>query len=360
MKEMNTIFAVGTVTNPLTSQVSNSRAVLAEIILNYPARLNAMALDPSRIDLSEDGIYMPGEILFSIDIYKEIKIRLRTDAQILVSESSPRQQLIRHAALLMQHALSIDTGFDIDVKGKDVRHCGLGSSGSLIAGVASAINEMYGNPISKNALVRYLAQNHGEEIEGDEEHLHHVQCIGGSAASGLVQGGMKVLAGESVPIASMDIEESYTVLIGIPKDFVAPDAQTLMQLEINNLHKFISSGEKYKNTIGYRVVHETIPSMVQNDLRQASKLIFDYRFAYGSIENCSFVYPRIVEIAKSIRHLYEDNLVDTLALSSVGPAFFALTRKPEICLEVFEANNLETMTAHIVNTGYQVLTRVSV
>ncbi|MEX0917053.1 MAG: hypothetical protein WDZ90_00795 [Candidatus Paceibacterota bacterium] len=351
---MNTFF-VGSVINPIKRDVVGALPVLSEISLRYPARLNAMALDPSQIDVSKRGIYTPGEVIFSVDIFKEVLITLREDNLIVISETSPRHQIITHAVLLMRQALKVKHGFNIDVKTLDLRHCGLGSSSGLIASVASAINELYGTPIKKAALIPYLAQNHGEEIDDDSHRLQHVQCIGGSAASGLVIGGMKMIAGESVVIASMDIDSSYSVLIGIPNDFSAPDAQHLMELEISNMSKFVATGNEYRYKIGYRVIHEMIPAMIKNDLHSVSSLIFDYRFDYGSIRNCSFVYPRLVDIAKNIRYLYEDGLVDTLALSSVGPAFFAITHHPEKCRSVFEKNDLKVYEAKIVNHGYQIV-----
>ncbi len=348
-------FPVGAVQNPYKHHIQKVTPILSDILIKYPARLNAMALDPSQIDFSEQGVYTPGEIIFSIDIYKGVSISIREDSEIVISETSPRRQLILHAVLIMRHALKIDSGFTVDVQTLDLRHCGLGSSSGLIAAVASAINELYDNPIKKVDLIAYLAQNHGEEIDDNVNQLQHVQCIGGSAASGLVSGGMKVLAGESIPIAHMNIDAAYSVLIGVPNDFSAPDSKKMMELEISNMSKFISTGDKYRDKIGYRVTHETLPAMMLGNLRKASELIFDYRFDYGSIDNCSFVYPRIVEIAKNIRHLYEQEIVDALALSSVGPAFFAITHNPKETRIVFEKNNLEVYEANIANDGYQIV-----
>lgn len=356
---MNT-FPVGAVLNPLKSTPRRAAPVFSEIELKYPARLNAMALDPSQIAVSQQGVYTPGEIVFPIDIYKDVHVSVQPGGEITCSTESPRPQLIRHAALIMRNALGVADGLKIDVRSMDLRHCGLGSSSGLIAAVATAINELYGKPISATDLIPYLAQNHGEEIDDSTDHLQHVQCIGGSAASGLAPGGMTILAGESVPIASMIIDSNYTVVIGIPKHFAAPDARTMMDLEFAHIDKFVETGLKYKDRIGYRVVHETIPAMLKGDLRKASKLIFDYRFDYGSIENCAFAYPKIIDIANNIKSLYVDEIVDTLALSSVGPAFFAITKSPEQCAKIFEANELSVFNARIVNHGYRITNLVEI
>jgi len=353
---MNT-FTVGTILNTIKSKLISPTLVCKQLTLQYPSRLNAMALDPSKIDVSGSGVYSPGEVIFSIALYKVVKISLREDCEIVISESSPRQQLIRHAALLMVDALQLNQGFDISVEVEDLRHCGLGSSSGLISAVAAAINEMYGKPISRLELIGYLAQNHGEEIDDSINHLQHVQCIGGSAVSGLVESGMTVLAGESTPIGTMTIDESYTVLIGIPYDFIAADSKELMRLEMLNMDKFIATGDQYRDKIGYRVTHEMLPQMKRRNLREASRLIFDYRFDYGSIDNCSFVYPKMKEVAKNIRFLFEDNVVDALALSSVGPAFFAITKQPEKCESVFQENNLYVRRTKINNTGYSIINK---
>ncbi|CAN5751946.1 hypothetical protein BH11PAT2_BH11PAT2_01760 [soil metagenome] len=353
---MNT-FSVGTITNPLKAVLDVRRPTFSTVQLQYPSRLNAMALDPSKINITEDGIYAPGEVIFSISLYKNVTMRVREDSEIVISESSPRHQLIQHAALLMRSALHTECGFDIDVEAEDLRHCGLGSSSGLIATVAAAINELFGNPIPKIELMAYLAQNHGEEIDGDSERLQHVQCIGGSAAAGLVEAGMTVLAGGSVPIGTMNIDNSYSVLIGIPNEFSAPDAQELMRLELLNMKKFLATGNTYRDLIGYRVTHEMLPNMKLGNLREASKLIFDYRFDYGSIDNCSFVLPRLNEIAVKVRVLFENSLADVLALSSVGPAFFAITKHPDECEKVFVENDMTVRRVRVNNTGYTILNR---
>ncbi len=314
-----------------------------------------MALDPSKIALSKDATYAPGEIVFAISIYKKVRVSIRSDSEICIKSTHKREQLIEHAVKLMQKALNIRNGFDINFSSEDIRHSGLGSSSGMIATIATAINELYANPINRLDLIQYLAQNHGEEIDGDEENLQHVQCIGGGAVAGLVPGGMTILAGNSVPIASTKIRTKNNVIIGIPEDFVPPDAKTLMELEDRNMIHFIETGKKFGEKIAYRLVHETIPSMMQGDFYEASKLIYDYRFNYGSIKNCSFTYPAMVEIAENLRSLFERKLVNTLALSSVGPAFFAITDKTQEIEKVFQKNRLRTITTTIHNDGYKVL-----
>lgn len=329
-----------------------------KVVLRYPSRLNAMAIDPSKIRINRLGIYTPGEILFPIQIFKKVGIEIRTDHRILIHTKSLRTHLILHAARLMQKALKVRRGFNITVEmEREMRHCGLGSSSGLMAAVAASINELYGNPISAHDLIKYLAQNHGEEIDGDEKNLQRVQCIGGSAAAGLVHGGMITLAGVGVPVATMRIAKDRKVVIGIPRDFIAPDAKTLMRKERQHMSAFVKTGKKYGATIAYHILHTTLPAMREGNLKVASRIIFTYRFKYGSIKNCSFVYPRMNQIAQSIQGLFTREDVDTLSLSSVGPAFFAITTNQTQCRTAFEKAGMRVFVTKINNDGYKVLYR---
>lgn len=354
-----TPFTVGTVFNHLTTKNKRTPAYQS-ITIKYPSRLNAMALDPSKIATNDNLRYSPGEIIFKVNIFKEVTVKLTESKEIIISPDSKRPSLIKHSALLMRDALVYDGGFEISVKDeKEIKHAGLGSSSGLIASVACAINELFSCPISNKDLLQYLAQNHGEEIAGNENNLSPVQCIGGSAAGGLYSGGMLVLAGNSRVIAQMSINPEYKAVIGIPKDFCPLDAQRLLDLEIKSFSNFIDCGKKYGQLIAYRILHEVLPAMTENDLQTIGNLIYDYRFNMGSIENCSYCYDKLPEIAKRLSHLKTEGLAPILSISSVGPGFFAITDQPDVCVKAFEEANLNTFVTNIVNDTYQVLSRIN-
>lgn len=266
--------------------------------------------------------------------------------------------LIRHAVELMRAALKFKHGLRIQVKdGVDLRHCGLGSSSSLIAGVACAINELFGKPISDKQMVKYLAQNHGEEIDGNDEMINPVQCIGGSAACGTHEGGLVIIAGESCVVKTMNIPDEYDVVVGIPKDFKHPDSKYLMDKEIENLHKFLECGKRYGPTIAYRLFHECFPAMEcsKDGLRVLGDLIYDYRYNMGSIENCSFVYPPMIDLMKSLAYLKLEGRADILTISSVGPGMFAITKEADVCERAFQEKNMLTIRTKIHNGRYEIL-----
>lgn len=346
-------FKVGTVFNQV-SLVSTPELCARSIKILYPSRLEAMALDPAKIAENDNLIYDAGQIDFCVSLYKHVTLTVTPDDRSLkITDRSPRKALIRHAALIMQHALNISDGLLIDVEDAvNLRHCGLGSSSSLIAATAAAVNELYGRPIARQDLVRFCAQNHGEEIDGDDNSLVPVQCIGGSAVCGHYDGGLVILSGQATPIYTYRLPEALKVVIGIPKDFAHPDAEKLMQDEIANMDGFKQTGNAYGHEIAYRLVHEVLPGLANDDLEPCKSLIFDYRWDMGSIRNCSFVYPAMVEMAERMRFLKNEPSVAVLSLSSVGPGFFALTSKPQRTAQYFEQLGMSVHHTTIHNGTY--------
>lgn len=349
-------FKIGTIFNPIQIK-EKVEAIGSEIVLTYPSRLEAMSLDPSQIAQNNNLIYPAGQINFSVDITKKVTIRInKKNRQVVISRISPRPSLIRHAALIMMEALGINDGLEIDVIDEvNLRHCGLGSSSSLIASVATAINELYGRPLTTLQLIRYCAQNHGEEIDGANECLMPVQCIGGSGACGHFSGGLVIIAGLANPIYLKDIPENLGVVIGVPKDFKHPDSQTMMKAEIDNIIGFKRVGKEYSETIAYRLLHQVIPAAQEGDLQPLKELIFDYRWDMGGIQNCAFAYPKVVELAEKLRHLRSDDEVKILSLSSVGPGFFALTSNTEKIKTIFENLDMKTIVTKPHNGTYNVI-----
>lgn len=358
LKNNFTPFIVGSIFNPIKKR-KKGVPVFKSITIRYPSRLNAMALDPSKIATNNNLCYSPGEIIFKVNIFKEVKVKLLQSSNIVISSDSKRHSLIKHSALIMKDALNYKGGFEISVKNeREIKHAGLGSSSGLIASVACAINELFACSIPKKNLIKYLAQNHGEEIENDNNNLSPVQCIGGSIAGGLYSGGMLVLAGNNNVIAQMNINHKYKAVIGIPKDFSPLDSQQLLNLEIKSFPNFIRCGKKYNQLIAYRILHEVLPAMKENDLQTIGNLIYDYRFNMGSINNCSYCYKKMPQIAKSLSFLKTKGKAQILSISSVGPGFFAITNQPEICSKTFKKLNLNTFIAEIFNDSYKILNKV--
>ena len=353
------IIKAGYIFNEFTKKINKPCLEKEIITINYPCRLDAMAINPAAVCYNDSMVFTPGEVVFSLAKFIKVKIEVLdpTGGVIEISKRTKRKVLAKHSYLLMCSALKVNPSLKIDVNDSDIpKHCGFGSSSSTIAAVAAAINELYGCPIDNKDLIKYLASNHGEEVSDDNpDELKVVQCIGGGATNGLTDEGILIISGRSTTIAKMKYESK--VLVCFPKDFVQKDAKVLMELEEENLWKFKRTGEQYAENIAYTLLHKAIPGMVNGSIKELADLVFDYRFNMGSNENCSFVYDGLMNISDEIRKLYEQNKCEFLALSSVGPAFFLLVNNDQEkeCIKELERLNLIVYKTTICNTKYRVV-----
>lgn len=352
------IFPVGTIFkefNVISDAVLSPRLMQDKVMVRFPMRLNGMSLDASVIASGNSTFFPAGEIFFSIEKFITVTVSVARNGILNVADEYGRNSIIRHACLIMCKALNIKPFFEIKaIYDAMPVHSGFGTSGAVIGAVCASINEMYGNPMGHADLIKYIANNYGEEIGDDSDNLQMVQCIGGSVASGFSEGGITIIAGDATPIISERLESE--VIIGIPKDFCVKSAKDLMELEKEHLGGFHMHGKRYAHMIAYDLLHKGIPSLKNGKIADVCDIIFRHRFEMGSIRNCSFVYPHMIEIADNIKFLYTDRLCRLLSMSSVGPAFFIVPNGDkghrETCIKAFEEQNLKIVHTSVFNGRY--------
>jgi hypothetical protein len=84
-------------------------------------------------------------------------------------------------------------------------------------------------------------------------------------------------------------------------------------------------------------------------------LVYDYRFNMGSIDNCSYAYAPLNKLASKLSFLKTKGYADILSISSVGPAFLAVSKNINKCQPVFEKENLKTFITEPENGKYLVI-----
>ena len=337
---------------------STSCLPFKKTVIKYPSRLDAACTDPGKLYSvrPKDNIYPTGQINFCVNICKTISVEPRDDGEIFITGNYSRKPLVRHAALLMQKALGVSTGFSINVETDlDLRHCGLGSSASAIQGVGAAINELYGKPIERMELIRYLAGNHAEEIDGDDSHLVYVQSVGGSGVCGHFDGGLIIMTGRAVPIVKVNLPEELKIVFGVPNEYLHPDANTLLADELNVSENFEKVSVDFSREIAYRLLNEAIPELLDGNYKPMKDFIFDYRWDMGSIKNCAYAYPKIVELAEKMRPLREDKDIEFIFLSTAGPGFCIVTKNTEKAKNIFESLDMKVYVADIYNDKYKII-----
>lgn len=356
------IFKAGTVFNDFhfNDIDKNLHLKYRKIKIEYPCRMDAMAINPAAVCYNDKYLFTPGEVVISINRKIKVSISVVSDfgGHLEISKSTKRKVLVKHAFKIMSKALKVNPSLKIDVDSTEImKHCGFGSSSSTISAVASAINELYGHPIENEDLIKYLASNHGEEVSDEnEEDMKMVQCIGGGATSGLTKEGIIIIAGKATPIAKLNYTSD--ILIGIPNKFQTKSADELMRLEEDNLWKFKRTGDKYAEKIAYDLLHKALPDINNGNIKELAKVVFDYRFNMGSIENCSFVYEDMIKEAKALRKLYEHGNCEFLTLSSVGPAFVIMVKnkkQKKTCTDLMKQLDMNIIETDICNSTYKIV-----
>lgn len=349
------VFAVGTVRSALScGPTSPPDPVADHVLLAYPSRINAMALDSSKIVPNGDSAYLAGELLVACDLPRHVEVTIVDDGPaVQTTADCDHPILAKHAALLIRAALGLHERLQIRVTAPDLPpHLGLGSSSGQIAAVAAAVNELYGRPLPPRQLVKFLARNHGEEVDGDSDHLLPVQCLGGSATAGLMPGAVQVIAGAQVPLLQAPLPDGWHIVLAMPSDPVIWDARASLVAEAEYFDAFATTGRTYGPEIAYRLLHDAWPALIDGALRPLGQLLFDYRFRMGSIANCAFSHPDLLATAAKVEHIFTDETADVLTLSSVGPTFAAITRTPQQCEEAFTNAGLRTLQCQPCNDGY--------
>ncbi|WP_435193315.1 GHMP family kinase ATP-binding protein [Streptomyces sp. NRRL F-5630] len=347
-------FIPGTVHHPLAASLRRAEP-RDETAIRYPTRLNAMALQPGAIADDRNLLYDAGELVLSVARFHHVRVRrLEPGTGLVVDPAVRRPELVEHAARIMCSALGVDCDLAIRVESDPLPvHAGFGSSSSLIAAVATAVNHLHGNPVDRGDLLPYLTSNHGEEHGTLPGLLIPVQCIGGSAASGLYDGGIQIVAGRSTVVLTVPVPERLSLVIGVPSDWDLRPTDELMAAEAEKFGQFRATGERWAPTIAFRMLHEAMPAARRGDLGPLGSLVFDYRFRMGSIENCSFTHPGLTDLAKNLEPLWHEGAATMLSLSSVGPAFFVLTDRPDHCAERFADLGMDVTHARPHNGTYE-------
>jgi len=259
----------------------------------------------------------------------------------------------------MCKALKVTPSLYIDVNDDGiVKHAGFGSSGATLGAVCSAINELYDCPIGDLDMVKYIVGNYGEEIKNDAGggYLKVVPATGGSLATGFKRGGVMVVTGEGVRIGQTTYNGK--AIVGVPRDFKPQTADVMMDLEEVVFKNSVAMMQEIKDRdLLYTIVHKALPELMSGRVTTLGDLVFNFRFDGPGIVDCRFIYSRVVDIGKALRPLYEKKHCDMLALSSIGPAFFALVnneKDEKLCIAEFEKQKLATESIPICNSRYTV------
>ena len=108
--------------------VNNVKLCYESIEINYPCRLDAMAINPSAVCYNDSMVFTPGEVVISAEKFINVKVKVMdADKKLEIGENTKRKVLVKHAYALMKDVLKFDDALYIDVDDKDIqKHSGFG------------------------------------------------------------------------------------------------------------------------------------------------------------------------------------------------------------------------------------------
>jgi len=345
---------IGNLTYPLQDGfTAGAKPVYKRVRVTVPGRLFALFKNiKGLVEQEPTGEFNYGEVSFGVNLRTHADVSLHDTLH--VTESSRRASIVRHAAEITRKQAGYTGGFLIEANNDfPYRHVGSGSSAALFTATALAINKLLGEPIQNDKLPRFLAQNYGEEIDGDHENLITVQCTGGTSWMGL-KGGV-ILVDKSQLLHRMAIPEKLGYVIGVP-DYPKPDAKGAMAREAGGIFQDILDKLPEMDRFHREVFQEVGLAIKENDITRVGKGIYK-AFSYDPfMQLFENMFPGIKVLFWKLRDLMQKHSPVATFISSAGPGIVTVCnkhQKKEI-MDCYEHLGIDyLLTPEPATTGYQ-------
>ncbi len=345
---------IGDLVYPLADGFSNKVTVeYKRVRASVPGRLFALFKNiKGLVEQEPTGEFNYGEVSFGVNLRTHADVSLYDTLH--VTESSRRASIVRHAAEITRRQVKYSGGLLIEANNDfPYRHVGSGSSAALYTATALAINKLLGEPIQKEKLPRFLAQNYGEEIDGNHENLITVQCTGGTSWMGLT-GGI-ILVDKSQLKHRMAIPEELGYVIGVP-DYPKPDAKGAMAREAGGIFQDILDKLPEMDRFHREVFHDVELAIKDSDIIKVGKGIYN-AFSYDPfMQLFDNMFPGIKVLFWKLRTLMQKHSPVATFISSAGPGIVTVCEKykEKEIMDCYEKLGIDyLLTPEPANNGVQ-------
>lgn len=337
MKDKNEYYKIGKIINPLPVQYQ-SKPIFKTCSVRVGARLSTFLChhdffsNPPR-----PQVYPINSINFMVNEFTEVFVECTDETTIVINASENEKDILMHTALILKTVLGFSNGLSISGNVlHEVRHGGLGSSAALQTAVAVAINSLMGDKIPRADLIKFLAQNYGEEsnIPG---YLIPMVSIGGASAAMTSTSSVTIVGGEAEVWKEYDLPDNYSVVMVTPKIVNNKKISNSLDIKLYNRGREIFSkiGRDWGNIKENLLKDKIIASLNDNDPSQLFNLLTMYTLgAYGDIPQ--YYKNRWLEYTPSFdKFIYNifNECFDSITIkdsgffvSSGGPSIFIVTR----------------------------------
>ncbi|GAB4273032.1 MAG: hypothetical protein Kow0092_28300 [Deferrisomatales bacterium] len=286
-----------------------------------PSRLHASVLDMNRFGVGAPG---GGGIGFAVSLYCRARAVLIPGREVQAGGTRPAVAL--HLAQLFRAVAGWDGGIDLELDDHGRRHMGLGSSIGTITAAAVALNEVLGRPFALRDLRKLVAFNYCEEAADDADRLvaGFETNVGAMAA---LHGGMVVASDACELIHRVPLPEGMRALLILPR------MDPRVSSGEGEAHALLNEARTLDEHDGlrkaYRVLMDLLPAMVQGDLERVGEVLYDLARMGSKRAECRLHGDRGREIYETLERLRAEG-AEVVSMSSVGPAVFALSARPEV------------------------------
>jgi len=299
-------------------------------------------INPSRfVHPSRPRFYDISNVNFAVGAYTQAEVSLIDDGEIIVDPSVERPLIVQHAAELIRQAAGlIEVGFKINVSSEfKLKHAGLASSAAIQHSVAYAVNKALGEPLSREQLITYLAENNGEESD-KAGFLVSEPSTGGLGAVCLWGGGVVFLGDGMKVIGRTKVPENYVYVLGLPS--LGEDKVEKIEDNYGRVMAYYEEIDKKWGVVKRQMVeNELVPAFRRNDISSIGHLVFDFTLnRYGDIQGSFDLMSPGVPMSRYMRSLEvlrTDEHVVSAFVSSTGSNIVILTSRPEIAKDHFNS-----------------------
>ena len=194
------------------------------VTVRAPGRIHLTVLDMNRFAPGHPG---GGGIGFAIKVYAQVRAQCcQSGYQIEYG----RPAIIEHFLRLFSRVTGYSGGFQIKAEDHDYKHVGLGSTSTILTGLACAINTAVGSPLTKNQLRILIGHNYVEETEGGKVAYGFETGVGPAVSS---YGGMAVMGDELTLVYNQPFASDKNVYIVIPPSEISSAGQEEFSLLMN-------------------------------------------------------------------------------------------------------------------------------
>ena len=289
--------------------------------VEVPSRLHASVIDMNRFDVGKPG---GGGVGFAVALFCRSRA-VASGGQAVVASGS-RPGIATHLGRLFQAVTGIPLGVEIELNDHGRRHMGLGSSIGTISAAAVSLNELFGRPFTQRDLRKLVAHNYCEESAGDPHSLVPGFETNVGAMAG-IHGGMVVATDECELLCRIPFPEPMRALLVLPRigpEVASGDLEAEALLTAARARDRQDAREK-----AYRILMDLLPAMYRGDMEAVGEVVYQLTLLGSKRAECSLHGNRGEEIFQTLHQLRKQG-AEIVSMSSVGPAVFALSRRPEV------------------------------